>query len=127
MGFPSPAADYAEERISLDKEIIQHPNSTFFARMEGDSMVNAFIPSGALLVVDRSLTPKNLDIVLATVQGEWTVRFLKKNDFKAWLIAANSKIKEQLITPEMEVKFWGVIISIVTDPKALPYVRVGGL
>lgn len=90
-------------------------------------MVNAFIPSGALLVVDRSLTPKNLDIVLATVQGEWTVRFLKKNDFKAWLIAANSKIKEQLITPEMEVKFWGVIISIVTDPKALPYVRVGGL
>ena len=54
MGFPSPAADYAEDRISLDKEIIQHPNATFFATMEGDSMVNAFIPPGALLVIDRS-------------------------------------------------------------------------
>lgn len=127
MGFPSPAADYAEDRISLDKEVIRHPNATFFARMEGDSMVNAFIPPGALLVIDRSLTPKNMDIVLAIVRGEFTIRYLKKNDFKAWLIPANSKLREQLVTPEMEMEIWGVVIRIVTDPKTLPYVRFGGL
>ena len=127
MGFPSPAADYAEDRISLDKEIIRHPNATFFATMEGDSMVNAFIPPGALLVIDRSLTPRNMDIVLAIVRGEFTIRYLKKNDFKAWLIPANSKLREQLVTPDMEMEIWGVVIRIVTDPKTLPYVRFGGL
>ena len=127
MGFPSPAADYAEDRISLDKEIIQHPNATFFATMEGDSMVNAFIPPGALLVIDRSLTPRNMDIVLAIVRGEFTIRYLKKNDFKAWLIPANSKLREQLVTPDMEMEIRGVVIRIVTDPKTLPYVRFGGL
>ena len=127
MGFPSPAADYAEDRISLDKEVIRHPNATFFATMEGDSMVNAFIPPGALLVIDRSLTPRNMDIVLAIVRGEFTIRYLKKNDFKAWLIPANSKLREQLITPEMEMEIRGVVIRIVTDPKTLPHVRFGGL
>jgi DNA polymerase V len=120
MGFPSPAKDYAEERISLDKQFIQHPNSTFFMRMQGLSMVSAFIPPGALLVIDRSLIAKNMDIVVAVVNGEYTVRYLRKNDFKAWLVPANSKMKEELITPEMEVVIWGVITAVVTETKTLP-------
>ncbi len=127
MAFSLPAADDTGERISLDKEIIEHPHSTFFARMEGDSMVNAFIAPGALLVIDRAREPRNMDLVLATVQGKLTVRYLKKNDFRAWLVPANSRMREQLIIPEMEVRFLGVIISIVTDPKTVPCVRMGGL
>ncbi|MDP4129646.1 MAG: S24 family peptidase [Bacteroidota bacterium] len=127
MVFPLPAEDYTGERISLEKEIIQHSHSTFFARMEGDSMVNAFIAPGALLVIDSSREPQNMDLVLATVKGKFTVRYLKKNDFKAWLVPANSKMRAQLIVPEMEVRFLGVIISIVTDPRMVPCVRMGGL
>ena len=125
MGFPSPAKDYAEDRISLDKEIIQHPNATYFMRAEGNAMINAFIPPGALLVVDRSLTPQNMDIVVASVGGEFMVRYLKKNELKAWLVPANSKLREQLITPEMDIVIFGVVISIVTDPKILSNVCFG--
>jgi len=124
MGFPSPAKDYAEDRISLDKEIIQHPNATYFMRAEGNAMINAFIPPGALLVVDRSLTPQNMDIVVASVAGEFMARYLRKNDLKAWLVPANSKLREQLITPEMDIVIFGVVISIVTDPKILSNVRI---
>ena len=123
MGFPSPAQDYQEERISLDKTIIEHPNSTFFMQAEGFSMVNAFIPPKALLVVDRALSPQNGDIVVAVVQGEFMVRYLKKNEFKSWLCPANSKLRDMLITPEMEVLIWGVVISIVINPKHVNYVR----
>jgi len=119
MGFPSPALDYQEDRISLDKEIIQHPNATYFMRMDGLSMVSAFIPPGALLVVDRSLIPKNMDIVIATVGGEFMARYLRKNDVKAWLVPANSKMQEQLITPELAVTIWGVVIAVVTEPNKL--------
>jgi len=90
MGFPSPAADYAEERISLDKTIIKHPAATDFFRVHSDSMISAFIPAGALLVVDRSLTPQNMNIVVAVVEGEFMTRYLKKNDLRGWLVAANS-------------------------------------
>jgi DNA polymerase V len=123
MGFPSPALDYHEDRISLDKTIIDHPNSTFFMEAEGNSMINAFIPPKALLVIDRSLTAHNGDIVVAVVQGEFTVRYLKKNDFKLWLCPANSKLPDLLVTPEMEMSIWGVVISIVINPKHVNDVR----
>src|SRR6218665_2573524 len=100
-GFPSPAMDYMEERISLDKELIKHPLSTFIIECSGDSMINAFIPPKARLVVDRSLTPKNGDIVLAIMNGEFTVKYLKKNDFKCWLVPANRKYPEIQVTEEM--------------------------
>src|SRR6267154_1544760 len=93
-GFPSPAMDYLEERISLDKEFIKHPLSTFIIESSGDSMINAFIPPKAKLLVDRSITAKNGDIVLAVINGEFTVKYLKKNDFKCWLVPANSKYRE---------------------------------
>ena len=119
MGFPSPALDYHEERISLDKELIAHPNATYFMRMDGASMISAFIPPGALLVVDRSLVPKNMDVVIASVDGNFMARYLRKNDHKAWLVPANSKMQEQLITPELAVTIWGVVIAVVTEPSKL--------
>src|SRR5690349_341801 len=69
-GFPSPAADYLEERIDINKVLIRHPLSTFLIECEGDSMKDAFIPPKAKLLIDRSLRPRNGDIVLAVLDGE---------------------------------------------------------
>jgi DNA polymerase V len=116
-GFPSPAMDYMEERIDLNKEFIKHPLATFIVECEGTSMVNAFIPPKAKLIVDRSVTPKTGDIVLAILNGEWTVKYFIKNDFKCWLRPANSKFQDIEITPEMNMEVWGVVTTILINPK----------
>jgi DNA polymerase V len=116
-GFPSPALDYIEERIDLNKEFMPHPLSTFIIESSGNSMINAFIPPKARLIVDRSIPPKNGDIVLAVINGEFTVKFLKKNDYKCWLVPANSKFKEIEITAEMDMQIWGVVKNIITTVK----------
>ncbi|MET0242798.1 MAG: translesion error-prone DNA polymerase V autoproteolytic subunit [Flavitalea sp.] len=116
-GFPSPAMDYMEERIDLNKEFIKHPLATFIVECTGDSMINAFIPPGAKLVVDRSLTAKTGDIVLAVLNGEFTVKFLKQNDHNCFLVPANSKYNDIRILPEMNMEVWGVVTSIITDTK----------
>lgn len=114
-GSPSPAMDYLEERIDLNKVLIKHPLSTFIVESEGTSMVNAFIPPKAKLVVDRAVTPKNGDIVLAILNGEFTVKFLKKNEYRCFLVPANSKFKEIEITGEMDMQVWGVVTTILID------------
>ena len=114
-GFPSPAMDYMQERIDLNKEFIPRPLSTFIIESTGFSMINAFIPPRARLIVDRSISPKNGDIVLAVINGEFTVKFLKKNNHKCWLIPANSKFKEIEITSEMDMQVWGVVTNIITN------------
>ena len=78
-GFPSPALDYLEERIDLNREIVKHPLATFLIQCEGYSMIDAFIAPKAKLVIDRSLKAKNGDIVLAILNGEFTVKYLKKS------------------------------------------------
>lgn len=122
MSFPSPARDYAEPRISLDKELIQHPLSTFYMHAEGDSMIDAFIPPRALLVIDRSLTAKNGDIIVAVKEGEYTVRFLKKDAFSTWLCPANKKYADLQITPDMDITIWGVVTSVIMNPKDIAHV-----
>src|SRR4051812_39618575 len=107
-GFPSPALDYMEERIDLNKAFIPHPLATFLIQCTGDSMINAFIPPNAYLLVDRSRAAQNGDIVLAVLNGEFTVKFIKKNPHKCWLVPANSKYPETEITPAMDFQVWGV-------------------
>ena len=116
-GFPSPAMDYMEERIDLNKEFIKHPLATFIVECTGDSMINAFIPPNAKLIVDRSLSPRSGDIVLAVINGEFTVKFLKKNDYNCFLVPANNKYKEIKVLPEMNMEVWGVVTSIITDTR----------
>jgi DNA polymerase V len=115
-GFPSPAGDYLEERIDLNAVLIKHPVSTFLIECEGNSMIDAFIPPRAKLVIDRSLHAKNGDIVLAVLNGEFTVKYLRRNDFKCWLVPANKKYKETEITDDMEFQVWGVVTSIIVNP-----------
>jgi DNA polymerase V len=118
-GFPSPALDYLEERIELDRELIRHPLSTFIVECTGDSMMGAFIPPRARLLVDRSLNPVNGNIVVAVLNGEFTVKFIRKNEHTCWLVPANSKYPEIKITSEMDMQVWGVVTHIITDTQDL--------
>ena len=126
-GFPSPAAEFAERRINLNMELIQHPEATYIVRCAGDSMINAFIPPKCLLVVDRAIEAKNGDIVVVFINGDWTVKRLEKNEHRSRLVPENSKYKEITITDDMEVLIWGVVIHIISTPKRKSNGGIGGL
>lgn len=124
-GFPSPANDYLEERINLNNHLIQHPVSTFLVKCSGLSMIDAFIPPVALLLVDRSINPENGDIVLAYVNGGFTVKFLQRNNHKCRLLPANNKYQPIEISEESELIIWGVVTKIISDPKDYRHVCFG--
>ena len=115
-GFPSPAEDSIDASLDLNHLIVTHPSSTFFVRVEGESMSGAGIISGDMLVVDRSITPKSGDIVVAILEGEFTVkRWLKRNS--SWfLIPENNSFNEIEISSnlsEQEFEIWGVVTYAV--------------
>lgn len=122
MLFPSPAQSYAQRPLDFNKILIQHPHITLFMYAEGYSMINAYIPPKALLVVDKVATANNGDIVLAEVNGEFTVRRLKKNEHTCWLCPANNKYPELKITPQMNMTICGVVIRIITNPMDIEHV-----
>ena len=111
-GFPSPAADYKEEKISLDKELIKNPSSTFFVRVSGDSMKDLGIHPGDTLIVDKSIEAKNNKIVIAVIEGEFTVKKLKIENELAYLVAANSDYEPILINKK-SVTIWGVVTHAI--------------
>jgi DNA polymerase V len=112
-GFPSPADDYIEGRLSLDEHLIQHKDSTFFVRAKGNSMVGAGIFDGDLLVVDKSLNPSSGDIVIAIVDGDLTVKRLIKRGSKIVLKPENPRYKEIEFKDGQELQVWGVVTSTV--------------
>ena len=123
-GFPSPAEDSVELSLDLNNLIVAHPSSTFFVRVEGDSMSGAGIISGDMLVVDRSITPKSGDIVVAILDGEFTVkRWLKRNN--SWfLIPENNRFKEIKISSnasEQGFEIWGVVTYAVHCLRSSPF------
>ena len=118
-GFPSPAMDYIEDRIDLAKQLAPHPLSTYYSYSEGDSMLDACIPPNSILVIDKSLTAKSGDIVIAYLNGGYTVKYIKFEGDKCFLIPANKKKKYPTIevTEEMEMIVWGVVTNVVIDTK----------
>ena len=108
-GFPSPAEDYAEQHLDLNTHLIQHPAATFFLRVSGDSMINAGIFNGDLLIVDRSLEPTNGKIVIAAVNGELTVKRLKKTNEKICLVAENNQYAPIELNDSDQIQIWGVV------------------
>ena len=116
-GFPSPAMDYAEERIDMNDLLISHPLSTFLIRVKGESMKEAFIPDNALLVVDRSLKAASGSIVVAVVNGEFTVKRLIKAPRNWVLHPENSAYRPLVLTEEMSFSVWGVVTKIIIDAK----------
>lgn len=112
-GFPSPADDYIEGRLSLDEHLISNKEATFFVRAKGNSMTGAGIFDGDLLVVDKSLAPSSGDIVIAIVDGDLTVkRFIRRGE-KVILKPDNPRFKEIEFKEGQELQIWGVVTSSV--------------
>jgi len=112
-GFPSPADDYIEDRLSLDEHLIQHRESTFFVRAKGNSMTGAGIFDGDLLVVDKSLTPSSGDIVIAIMDGDLTVKRYIRRGEKVILKPENPRFSEIELQDGQELQVWGVVTSTV--------------
>lgn len=116
-GFPSPADDYVDKHLDLNEYLIRHPAATFYVRVTGDSMINAGIQSGDLLVVDRALEPAHNRIVLAVVMGEFTVKRLVKRDGAVFLVPENPAYEEIEIMPDMDFEVWGVVTNVIHEVK----------
>ena len=112
-GFPSPADDYVESRLSLDEHFVQRPEATFFLRVQGDSMVGAGIHDGDLLIVDKSLEPRHGSIVIAEVHGELTVKKLYRKIGEIALLAENPAYRAIPICEESQLVIWGVVTEVV--------------
>ncbi|MGA7595878.1 MAG: translesion error-prone DNA polymerase V autoproteolytic subunit [Gallionella sp.] len=108
-GFPSPADDYVEQRLSLDAHLIQHRESTFFMRVSGNSMRGHGIFDGDLLVVDRALPVTHGCVVIAVLDGEFTVKQLLHTPDGRVLRAAHPDYPDMLIKPEQDFSVWGVV------------------
>ena len=112
-GFPSPADDFKEVRISLDKELVKNQESTFYARVSGDSMLEAGIDDGDLLVIDKSLSPENGKIAVCFIDGDFTVKRIVKEKGKLYLKAENKKYKSIEIKEGNELIIWGIVEYVI--------------
>ena len=112
-GFPSPADDYLEGKLDLNRHLIKHPAATFFVRVTGDSMIGAGIHSGDLLVVDRSLEPADKHVVVAVLDGELTVKRLFKQNGVLRLLPENLNYQPIEIAPQQTIEIWGVVTSVI--------------
>lgn len=112
-GFPSPADDYMESGLDFNKYLVKHPAATFCVRISGDSMIDAGIYPDDLLVVDRSLNPKNNSVVIAALNGELTVRSIEYRGNDILLVSANARYKPVLVRPEMNFELWGVVSHVI--------------
>jgi len=115
-GFPSPADDYLELSLDLNKYLIKHPAATFHVRVKGDSMINAGIHDGDLLIVDKAVEANNDDVVVCVIDGEFTVKRLKKVDGEIYLIPENSHYQALKITEDMDFQVWGVVTYTIHQP-----------
>ena len=109
-GFPSPADDYTEENIDLNEHLISNPFSTFFLRVKGDSMINAGIKDKDLIIVDKSLIAKPGNIVIAMIDGEFTIKRLSIKNDELYLKAENNNYPDFRFQNHIDVQIWGVVI-----------------
>jgi len=112
-GFPSPADDYLERPLDFNELLIQNPAATFAVRIAGESMTGAGLFPNDIAVVDRSLAPKNGSIVMALVDGEFTIKRYRVRGSKIWLQAENPKYEDILVTEGSAYEIWGVISHAV--------------
>lgn len=112
-GFPSPADDFIDTGIDLNKELIKNPYSTFYGRVRGDSMKDLGIHNGDLLVIDKSLEPQNGKIAVCYIDGEFTVKTIKIENDCCWLVPANENYKPIKVTAENDFIVWGIVINVI--------------
>lgn len=112
-GFPSPSDDYIEKYLDLNELVVKHPSATFFVRVEGNSMEGAGIFSGDILVVDRSIAPAHGQIIVALLNGEFTVKRLLINGNEVRLAPENGSYKTIKVKPESQFQVWGVVTYVI--------------
>ncbi|OJU39574.1 MAG: peptidase S24 [Bacteroidales bacterium 45-6] len=108
-GFPSPAQDFMDLAIDLNKELVRHPASTFYGRVRGDSMQGAGVYDGDILIIDKSLEPQNGDMAVCFVDGEFTIKHIRIEKEVVWLIPANDHYKPIKVTEENDFLIWGIV------------------
>ena len=112
-GFPSPADDHLEGSLDLNEHLIRHPAATFFVRVSGDSMIKAGIHEDDILVVDRSIEPRNGKIIIAAVEGQLTVKRLNRTKGKTLLMPENDAYAPIEIADDNDMVIWGVVTSVI--------------
>ena len=115
-GFPSPAEDYMNESLDFNRDLIKHPEATFYGQVEGDSMINAGICDGDIAVIDRSIEAEHGDVVVGYIDKEFTVKFLDlthKKDGWIELKPANESFKPIRIDEDSNFRVWGVVIYTI--------------
>ncbi|WP_298427325.1 translesion error-prone DNA polymerase V autoproteolytic subunit [uncultured Kordia sp.] len=112
-GFPSPADDFKNKRISLDEELINDVNTTYYARVSGESMINAGLDNNDLLVIDKSIPAKDGKIAVCYVDGEFTVKRLKITKECIYLMPANDNYKPIKVTKDKQLLIWGIVTYVI--------------
>lgn len=112
-GFPSPAADFEENKISLDAILVKNKETTFYAKASGNSMTGAGIDDGDILVIDRSIEPQNNKVAVCLIDGEFTVKRIKKDEDTLFLIPENSLYKPIKIEEHNDFIIWGIVTYVI--------------
>ena len=116
-GFPSPADDHLDCSLDLNEHLVSNPAATFFVRVQGNSMKDAGIVDGDTLIVDRSVAPKDRQIVIAMLDGEFTVKRLRKRGKRVFLQAENAEFAPIEISENQELTIWGVVTFVIHRPR----------
>lgn len=112
-GFPSPAADFDESKISLDNVLVKNREATFYAKASGNSMIRAGIDDGDVLVIDRSLEPQNNKIAVCFIDGEFTIKRILVEKEGVYLMPENKNYKPIIVTEENELVIWGIVTYVI--------------
>ena len=119
-GFPSPAQDYIDKSLDFNRELIEHPAATFYARVVGDSMIDAGISEGDIVVIDRAVEPEQDDIVVVFLDGEFTIKHIDFSELKrnrVWLRPANKKFRPIKVDFSADFRVWGVVVKVIKSFK----------
>lgn len=114
-GFPSPALDFIDISIDLNKHLIKHPSATFYGRVKGVSLKNAGIDDGDLLIIDRSLHPTNGKIAVCFIDGEFTAKRINISKSVIWLIPENESYQPIRVTEDNDFLIWGIVTHVIKD------------
>ncbi len=112
-GFPSPAMDFIDLSIDMNRYLIKRPSSTFYGRVKGVSMKNCGIDDGDLLVIDKSINPSNNKIAVCYIDGEFTVKRINVNEGACWLIPENKNYRPIKITEDNDFQIWGIVTHVI--------------
>lgn len=112
-GFPSPAEDHTDIKLDLNKELIKNPSSTFFARVSGESMVDDGVDDGDLLIIDKSAEPFDGTLAVCYLDGEFTLKRVKKEKDHILLVPANSSFQPIKVSKEDDFMIWGIVRYLI--------------